>query len=125
MRAVKSEGTLPEKALGEILVDLGVTYQTHVGDLPGSPDALASEYGIALFVHGCFWHGHVGCRRSALPKSHRRFWSTKIASNQRRDATAARRLRRKGYHVLTIWACQLKNTERIRNRISLALTRAT
>jgi DNA mismatch endonuclease Vsr len=125
MRAVKSEGTRPEKTLSEILKDMGVPYRTQVRDLPGSPDAFASEYGVALFVHGCFWHGHLGCRRSSLPKSHRRFWSSKIASNQRRDATAARKLRRKGYHVVTIWACQLKNRERIRNRISLALTRAT
>ncbi len=125
MRAIKSEGTRPEESLSEILNDLGVRYKTHVRDLPGSPDAFAGEYGVALFVHGCFWHGHIGCRRSALPKSHRRFWSTKIASNRRRDATAARKLRRRGYHVLTIWACQLKNRNHIRNRIALALSRAS
>lgn len=123
MQAVRSEGTRPEMALDEILSDLGLAYRIQAHDLPGSPDAFAADYGIAFFVHGCFWHGHMGCRRSCLPKTHRRFWSDKIASNRRRDATAARRLRRKGYHVLTIWACQLKDRERIRTRIRLALRR--
>src|SRR5947207_3196306 len=125
MRTVRSRGTGPEKKLGMILRDLEIRFRTQARDLPGSPDAVVDRSSIAIFVHGCFWHGHSGCPRAALPKSHRDFWSSKIAANRRRDAGAVRRLRRVGFHVLTIWGCQLKDVGRVRNRISAAVRKAS
>src|SRR2546426_2023101 len=125
MRTVRSTDTDPERRLRAILRDLGIGFRTQARDLPGSPDAAVDGSRIAIFVHGCFWHGHTGCGRASLPKSHKRFWSSKIALNRRRDAAAIRRLRRVGFHVLTIWGCQLKDKERVKNRIAAAVRKAT
>ncbi len=121
MRAVRSQGTKLESVLGRLVKQLGIPFRTQVRELPGSPDIVLNRASVAIFVHGCFWHGHARCRRATLPKTHRRFWSLKIASNRRRDAAAARRLRRSGFSVLTIWGCQLKDQERIEHRIRAAL----
>jgi len=121
MRAVRTRGTAPEKQLWKILSASKIEFRKHARDLPGSPDIYIDRPAIAIFVHGCFWHGHPGCQRAALPKTHARFWSTKIASNRRRDGSAARALRREGLTVLTIWACQLRDVRRIRGRIEAAI----
>jgi len=125
MSAVRREGGALERRLWEILGGLGVKFSRHRRDLAGSPDVVLAAGRIAVFVHGCFWHGHPGCRRAVLPKSHVKFWSTKIASNRRRDAYVVRKLRRGGYSVVTVWGCQMADALKIGRRIVSALSRAS
>lgn len=108
MAAVKSRDTAPELAVARALRAAGVRYRRDVARLPGRPDFLLVDADIALFVHGCFWHGHQ-CRRGArVPKNNREYWLAKVASNRRRDRRVSRELRDQGYAVWTLWECRLK-----------------
>jgi DNA mismatch endonuclease (patch repair protein) len=109
MSAVRSRNTKPELWVRSLLHRAGYRFRLHQRDLPGSPDIVLPRYKTAVFVHGCFWHGHEGCRRSKLPSTRREFWETKIARNQARDATAAAGLIERGYRVVTLWECELKD----------------
>src|SRR5258706_8986873 len=93
MRAVRSKSTGPEKQLRRVLLHLKLRTRTHAKDLPGTPDFVVRDLPVAIFVHGCFWHGHARCSRGALPITRRAFWARKILGNRRRDRIAARRLR--------------------------------
>src|SRR5437879_2812716 len=92
MRAVRSKGTAPEKTVRKLLLELHLHFRSQAKDLPGTPDLVLSDRHVAVFVHGCFWHGHSNCRRALLPATRRGFWTRKVASNKRRDRAAARRL---------------------------------
>lgn len=124
MRAVRSKGTGPEKQLRRVLLDLRLRTRTHAEDLPGTPDLVVRDLPLAIFVHGCFWHGHTRCPRGALPTTHRAFWARKILGNRKRDRIAARRLRDRGFRVLTIWACQLKEGHKVVRRVLAAVESA-
>jgi len=121
MRAVRSTGTGPEKTVRRLLLGLHLHFRSQVRDLPGTPDLVLSDRHVVVFVHGCFWHGHANCRRALLPTTRRGFWTRKVASNQRRDRAAARRLRGHGYRVLTIWTCQLQDASKVTRRILAAV----
>ncbi|TWT35723.1 Very short patch repair protein [Posidoniimonas corsicana] len=108
MRAVKSRDTGPELLVAKLLRAADVRYRRDVARLAGRPDFLLTEARIALFVHGCFWHGHTCARGARVPKNNRDYWLAKIARNRRRDRRAARELRAAGYGVWTLWECQLK-----------------
>lgn len=111
MRAVKSRDTGPELRVAALLDELGVRYRRDAADLPGRPDFVidpADGQPLALFVHGCWWHGH-GCKRGArVPKSNRDYWLAKVARNRRRDRRVVRELRSAGYSVWIVWECRLK-----------------
>ncbi|MFP4106367.1 MAG: very short patch repair endonuclease [Phycisphaerae bacterium] len=109
MSRVRSKGTKPEEAVAEILDSMGVDYTRNVNDLPGCPDFVVGEKQTVLFVHGCFWHGHRNCSRAKKPGTNARFWDEKISGNQRRDRRNARRLRKQGWTVLTVWQCKLRS----------------
>jgi DNA mismatch endonuclease (patch repair protein) len=106
MSKVRSTGTEPERRVVELLQQQGLNPDLHVSDLPGRPDIVFQNQRIAVFVHGCFWHGHAGCRRAALPQNNREMWVAKIQANIRRDRRVSRALRSAGWSVLTIWECQ-------------------
>lgn len=108
MRAVKSRDTGPELLVAKLLRTAGIRYRRDVARLAGRPDFLLTEARIALFVHGCFWHGHTCARGARVPKNNRDYWLAKIARNRRRDRRVARELRAAGYGVWTLWECQLK-----------------
>lgn len=91
--------------------------------LPGSPDIVFERAKVAVFVHGCFWHGHT-CGRGKLPLTRRLFWSEKIGKNVRRDRRVIRSLRALGYRVAIVWGCQLRDPERVSRRIALLLARS-
>jgi DNA mismatch endonuclease, patch repair protein len=118
MRQVRSRNTAPEKFVRGMLRDLGQGgYRVHRRDLPGAPDVVWIGKRRALFVHGCFWHGH-GCRRGRrMPVTNRPYWSAKIARNRLRDARARAALRKLGWQVLVVWECQLRDPERLRRRL--------
>jgi DNA mismatch endonuclease (patch repair protein) len=109
MRRVKGQGTTPEKIVRKLLTRLGLRYRLHRKDLPGKPDIVMPGRRLAVFVHGCFWHGH-GCPRGArTPKQNRDYWIRKVARNRERDAVNRQALAAAGWRVETIWECELKD----------------
>jgi len=104
---VRQAKTRPEDAVATLLRRLGLAYRRNVRALPGSPDFANRSAGWAIFVNGCFWHRHTGCRRATVPKHNRDFWVEKFAANRRRDAAAIRALRASGFRVLVIWECEV------------------
>lgn len=117
MRAVKSRDTAPELAVRRIVHRLGFRFSLRRDDLPGKPDLALPKYRAAIFVHGCFWHGHR-CRRGArTPKTNAAYWRRKVASNRARDRRVSGELRGRGWRVLAIHECQLKNASAVARRI--------
>ena len=86
----------------------GMRYRVHVPNLPGTPDIAVGRCKVAIFVHGCFWHGHEDCSRGRLPKSRLKYWNAKISSNRSRDATVEAELNREGWRQLVVWECQIR-----------------
>jgi DNA mismatch endonuclease (patch repair protein) len=123
MRRVKSRDTTPELKVRAALTKLGARYRLHRKDLPGSPDLVMPGRRLALFVHGCFWHGHDCARGARVPKQNRDYWTAKVARNRARDVSARDALQALGWHVETLWECELKDSEaldqRLRNLLQL------
>lgn len=107
MKGIRQRHTKPELLLRKLLWATGLRYRCNVQDLPGSPDLVNQRQGWAIFVHGCFWHGHAGCKRATIPKRNASFWVEKIAANQRRDQAKAEALRMLGLEVVTVWECEV------------------
>ena len=122
MQAVKGRDTKPEWALRRRLHALGFRYRLHDPKLPGRPDLVLPRWRTAIFVHGCFWHGHDCPRGARRPATNRAYWEAKIARNQARDAAAEERLRTMGYRVLTVWECELKDADAAAARVAAAVT---
>lgn len=93
------------------LFSRGFRFRVNVERLPGTPDIVLRKYQTVIFVNGCFWHGHEGCRYFVLPKSNVEFWKNKIERNRRRDLKKRLQLRSMGWHVMQVWECQLKPKE--------------
>jgi DNA mismatch endonuclease, patch repair protein len=108
MRRIRQRSTKPEVMLRRWLWLRGVRYRCCVRGLPGSPDLVNVARRWAIFVHGCFWHGHDGCVKATIPKRNAEFWISKIADNRRRDAHKVRALRKLGFDVVTIWQCEIE-----------------
>ena len=108
MRRVKGRDTGPEKTVRRLLTALGARYRLHRKDLPGKPDIVMAGRRLAIFVHGCFWHGHEGCPDFKMPKSRTAWWTAKIEGNRARDARVVNQLHQLGWHVVTRWACAVK-----------------
>lgn len=123
MQSVKSKGTAPERSLIRLLRRKGVRISAARHNLLGSPDLVALDANVCIFVHGCFWHGHRGCRRATLPHSNAKFWRRKIGANAARDRRVARVLRERGFGVVTIWACQLRSPNAVVNRVRRTIER--
>src|SRR5215210_1997488 len=107
MGRIRATDTKPEMMVRRLLHSLGYRFRLHRRDLPGSPDLAFPSRRKIVFVHGCFWHQHPGCRLAYRPKSNIDFWSEKFAANRRRDRRAIRRLRSSGWDPLVIWECEL------------------
>lgn len=109
MRQIRSQNTSPELSLRRILHRLGYRFRLHRKDLPGKPDLVFPARKKAIFVHGCFWHQHSGCREGRVPGSRPEYWGPKLLRNQQRDAAAQAALKQQGWHCLVVWECELKN----------------
>jgi DNA mismatch endonuclease (patch repair protein) len=107
MRAVQRRDTAPELAVRSMLHRAGYRFRLQQRCLPGSPDIVLPRFQTAVFVHGCFWHGHC-CRRGKSPVSNAAYWEAKIAKNRVRDSEACAKLRRLGWNVAVIWECDLQ-----------------
>lgn len=105
---IRQRDTAAEQAVRAILRSEGLHYRIRNRDLPGSPDIANRTRRWAVFVHGCYWHHHRGCRRATVPKRNTAFWLEKFAANRRRDARALRQLRALGYRTLVIWECEVE-----------------
>ncbi|MBI1867744.1 MAG: DNA mismatch endonuclease Vsr [Methylocystis sp.] len=117
MRAVKSRDTAPERAVRKILWPFAPRYRLHRQDIPGNPDIAYVGKRLAIFVHGCFWHGH-DCRRGArMPKANAAYWQAKIARNRARDAAHREKLGAQGWRVLVVWECELKDPDALERKL--------
>ena len=110
MVAIRSVSTKPELKLRHALWRLGFRYRMNDRRLPGSPDIVLPKYRTAIFIHGCFWHGHKGCKNYTVPKTNTDFWVLKVARNQERDQEVWRQLEAKGWSVIIVWECELKKS---------------
>ena len=108
MAGIKGKDTKPEILVRQLLHRAGYRFRLHRKDLPGKPDLVLSRYNTALFVNGCFWHGHEGCHLFRLPKSRQDFWREKISGNRARDLRKQTELIELGWRVGVIWECTLK-----------------
>jgi len=119
MAAVRSTDTGPERAVRSILHALGLRFRLHGAALPGRPDIVLKRHCTAIFVHGCFWHGH-DCRRGKAPDTRREFWLPKLQRSRERDRAAEAALRALGWRVLTVWECELHEPDRLAGRLAEA-----
>lgn len=117
MRRVKSKGTSTEVAVRRLLHSLGYRYRLHGKGLPGSPDIVFASRKKAVFVHGCFWHGHDCRHGTRLPKTNSNYWRPKIARNMERDAEALAALESMGWSAVVVWECELRDSGAVRNRL--------
>jgi DNA mismatch endonuclease (patch repair protein) len=113
MGAVRQKNTRPEVIVRQELHRSGLRFRLHRCDLPGTPDIVLPARRVVIFVHGCFWHRHSGCKKSTTPKSRESFWTTKFIANIQRDRKVRRKLRAEGWSVVTIWECQTKDRVRL------------
>ena len=121
MRQVKAKGTSPELKVRKLLWALGARYRLHRKDLPGAPDIVLPGRKLAVFVHGCFWHGHDCARGARVPKQNRNYWTAKIARNRARDERVQGELDALGWRPLVVWECELKGPPALRARLDAAL----
>ena len=118
MRRVKGRNTTPELAVRRALTRLGARYRLHRKDLPGKPDIVLPGRRLAIFAHGCFWHGHDCARGARVPKQNRDYWVGKVARNRARDAANREALTVLGWRVETIWECDLKDADALSERLA-------
>jgi DNA mismatch endonuclease (patch repair protein) len=121
MRQVKAQNTTPELAVRKTLTKLGARYRLHRKDLPGKPDIVLPGRRLALFVHGCFWHGHDCARGARVPKQNRDYWVAKVERNRARDVKHREALAALGWRVETIWECDLKDPAGLERRLRALL----
>ncbi len=117
MRRVKGKDTAPEKVVRRLIWRLGGRYRLHRADLPGKPDIVLPGRRLAVFVHGCFWHGHDCARGARVPKANRDYWLGKVGRNRARDVASRDALAAAGWRVETIWECELKDHAALETRV--------
>ena len=110
MRQIRSKDTTPELALRQLVHGMGYRFRLHRTDLPGTPDLVLPRLHKVIFVHGCFWHQHNGCRLARLPKNRLDYWLPKFERNRRRDSRVLDLLSNLGWEALVVWECQTNNT---------------
>ena len=112
MSQIRNKDTKPEELVRKYLFSLGFRYRKNDSRLPGKPDIVLPKYKTVIFVNGCFWHGHEGCRYFVWPKNNADFWKVKIGGNISRDTKIIAELKSAGWRVITIWECELKSARR-------------
>ena len=112
MSRIKSINSKPEELVRKYLFSQGLRYRKNVKRLPGKPDIVLSKYQTIVFVNGCFWHGHKGCRYFVMPKSNTEYWNKKIDNNVKRDELVYQQLSELGWNVIKVWECELKKDKR-------------
>jgi DNA mismatch endonuclease (patch repair protein) len=118
MARVRARDTGPELVVRRLLWRLGARYRLDRKDLPGRPDIVMPGRKLAVFVHGCFWHGHDCTRGARVPKANRDYWTAKIARNRARDIDACAQLEALGWRVQVVWECDLKDAAALKQRLA-------
>jgi len=112
MSKIRSKDTKPELVLRKALFARGFRYRVNEKHLPGKPDIVLPKYKTVIFLHGCFWHRHEGCKYAYTPKTNTEFWVDKITSNKERDKINTQKLTALGWNVLTVWECEIQHTHK-------------
>lgn len=121
MAGIRNRDTAPERAVRRELYGLGIRYRLHNGKLPGRPDIVIGRLRTVIFVHGCYWHRHPGCRLAYTPKSNVEFWLPKLEGNAARDARNQALLEEQGWRVIVIWECETRERVVLRERLAKLL----
>jgi DNA mismatch endonuclease (patch repair protein) len=117
MSKIRSNNTKPEILLRKALFAKGLRYRINDKKLRGKPDIVLSKYKTIIFVHGCFWHNHKGCKRAHLPKSNVEYWKNKIKTNEERDLKNKEALEKLGWNIIVVWECELKTKEKVEQTV--------
>jgi len=112
MSRIKGKNTKPEMMVRKFLFSNGFRYRLHGKDLPGKPDVVLKKYKALIFINGCFWHGHDGCKYYTIPKTRTDWWLAKINMNVEKDKSNTEKLKLEGWRIFTLWECQLKTRHR-------------
>lgn len=107
MSRIRSKNTSPELFVRSCFHKAGLRFRIHRKDLPGTPDIVFPSRRLAIFINGCFWHGHEGCKHARIPSSHRDYWEHKLKRNVERDANNCLALKNAGWEVLVVWECEI------------------
>jgi len=117
MSRIKSGNTKPEIVVRSLLHNMGYRFRLHRKDLPGKPDIVLPRYNSVIFVHGCFWHRHKGCKNATSPKTKKIFWREKFIANVERDRKVQKELKSLGWSIQIIWECELSDPEEVRKSL--------
>lgn len=123
MAGIRGKNTKPEMLVRKLVHGMGFRFRLHRKDLPGSPDLVFPRLKRVIFVHGCFWHRHPGCRFGYTPKSNTQFWLDKLEANTRRDALALKALEVLGWDVLIVWECEISNLPTLAYKLNSFLSK--
>ncbi|HPT73067.1 MAG TPA: DNA mismatch endonuclease Vsr [Candidatus Cloacimonadota bacterium] len=118
MSRIKSKNTKPEMVVRSLLHKMGFRFRLHVKDLPGKPDIVLPKYKTVIFVNGCFWHQHEGCKRATIPKSNQEYWLTKLDMNVQKDQQIQVALIEMKWKIMIVWECELKRLDEIMEKLS-------
>lgn len=118
MRRIRSKNTVPEMIVRRMVHAMGFRYRLHRKDIPGNPDLVFRRRRKVIFIHGCFWHQHPGCREGRPPRSNAAYWLPKLERNQARDRAVLEQLAAAGWAVLVLWECETKNDPALTDRIN-------
>lgn len=121
MANIKSKNTKPEKTVRSLLHAAGYRFRLHRKDLPGSPDLVLPKYNTVIFIHGCYWHRHSGCRRASTPKTNTKFWQSKFDANVKRDSVAKQAIEKAGWNVIIVWECETRTPDVLLKRLKAEL----
>ena len=121
MSRIKSSNTKPEIIVRSLLHNMGYRFRLHRKDLPGKPDIVLPMYKSVIFVHGCFWHRHKGCKNTTTPKTKKVFWREKFKANVNRDRKAQEELKSMGWKILIIWECELSDLDKVKRFLKESL----
>jgi len=117
MSRIKGKNTSPELIVRRLVYSMGYRYRLHAKDLPGKPDLVFRPQKKVIFVHGCFWHQHKGCKYSHIPKSNLAYWKPKLQRTLNRDKAHNKKLKKEGWDILVLWDCEIKNLKNSKKRI--------
>ena len=121
MSRIRSKDTSPEKTVRSLLHRLGYRFRLHRRDLPGKPDIVLPKHSTVIFVHGCFWHRHEGCKYAYTPKSRIEFWNAKFQTNAQRDVAVQDQLRALGWRIIIVWECETHDVRSLEAHLSYLL----
>lgn len=117
MSRIRSRDTRPELFVRSLLHRMGYRFRLHRRDLPGNPDIVLPKYNTVIFVHGCFWHRHEGCKYTYMPKTGKKFWQKKFERNVERDREVEKLVKESGWRQITVWECEIRHPDKLTKRL--------